>query len=190
MVKAEFIVIQDKLKSARNVKKITQRELAEICDISEKTIHRAENEAEKVEFETLLLIAQNLEIKIDGYLYKKAYSLDEAWNLMEEISKGYVLKVHPVNFDIEKLDIVIRIVEILERDLKVETNSIKLRAQRTLILENEKLKQLGGRGYYTVFTEDDVRVLNLYFLNSSSKKIKTDEEREYIEVFKELEMKF
>lgn len=189
-MKAEFIVIQDKLKSARNVKKITQRELAEICDISEKTIHRAENEAEKVEFETLLLIAQNLEIKIDGYLYKKAYSLDEAWNLMEEISKGYVLKVHSVNFDIEKLDIVIRIVEILERDLKVETNSIKLRAQRTLILENEKLKQLGGRGYYTVFIEDDVRVLNLYFLNSSSKKIKTDEEREYIEVFKELEMKF
>lgn len=190
MVKAEFVVIQDRLKSARNVKKITQRELAEICDISEKTIHRAENEAEKVEFETLLLIAQKLEIKIDGYLYKKAFSLDETWNLMEEISKGYVLKIHPVNFDIEKLDIVIRIVEILERDLKIETNSIKLRVQRTLILENEKLKQLGGRGYYTVFTEENVRVLNLYFLESSSKKIKKDEDKEYIEVFKELEIKF
>lgn len=185
-MKAEFIVIQDKLKSARNVKKITQRELAEICDISEKTIHRAENEAEKVEFETLLLIAQKLEIKIEGYLHKKAFSLDETWSLMEEI----ILKVHPVNFDIEKLDIVIRIVEILERDLKIETNSIKLRAQRSLILENEKLKELSGRGYYSVFIEDNTRVLNLYFLNSSSKKIKKDEEREYIEVFKELEMKF
>ncbi|MGL4508952.1 hypothetical protein, partial [Cetobacterium sp.] len=87
-------------------------------------------------------------------------------------------------------DIVIRVVEILERDLRIETNSIKLRAQRSLILENEKLKELGGRGYYNVFIEDNMRVLNLYFLNSSSKKIKKDEEREYIEVFKELEMKF
>lgn len=189
-MKAEFILIQENLKNARNIKKITQRELAEICDISEKTIHRAENEAEKVEFETLLLIAQKLDIKIDGYLYKKAFSLDEVWGLMEEISHEYTLKVHPVNFNIEKLDIVIRIVEILERDLKVETNSIKLRTQRTLILENEKLKNLNGRGYYTVFMRDDARVLNLYFLDGGSQEIKKDGEREYIEVFEELKIKF
>ncbi|MBC2857076.1 helix-turn-helix transcriptional regulator [Cetobacterium sp. 2A] len=184
-MKAEFILIQDKLKWARNIKKITQRELAEICNVSEKTIHRAENEANKLEFETLLLIADKLKVEIKGYLYKKAFSLDEVWNVIEEISIGAELKVHPVKFNIEQLDIVIRIVEILERDLKKKSNSIKLRTQRFLILENEKLKKSEAEGYYTIFIENNIKILNLYFLNSKSEKIKIKNERKYIEVFKE-----
>lgn len=134
------------------------------------------------------MISQNLGIEIEGYIYQKSFSLDEAWALMEEISKGYVLKVYPINFNIEKLDIAIKIVEILEKDLKIETNSIKLRVQKSLSLENKKLKQLSDRCYYTLFKEKDKRILILYFLNSNSKKIKKDEEKEYIEVYKQLDM--
>ena len=180
--------IQEKLKETRNVKKITQRELAEICNVSEKTIYRAENEADRLEFETLLLIANNLEVEIEGFIYIKAFSLEEVWNVIEEISKGALLKVYPINYDIEKLDIVIRIVEILEKDLKTKPSSVKLRAQRSLILENEKLNKLEGEGYFAVFNENNQSILNLYFLNSNSKKIKMENGRKYIDVFKDLEL--
>lgn len=187
-MKVDYNVIQEKLKEVRNIKKITQRELAEICNVSEKTIYRAENEANRLEFETLLLIASNLEVEIEGFIYKKAFSLDEVWNVIEEISKGASLKVYPINYDIEKLDIAIRIVEILERDLRTKPSSLKLRAQRSLILENEKLNKLDGEGYFAVFNENNHSILNLYFLNSDSKKIKMENGRRYIDVFKDLEI--
>ncbi|MGL5657301.1 MAG: helix-turn-helix domain-containing protein [Fusobacteriaceae bacterium] len=187
-MKVDYNVIQEKLKETRNVKKITQRELAEICNVSEKTIYRAENEADRLEFETLLLIANNLEVEIEGFIYIKAFSLEEVWNVIEEISKGALLKVYPINYDIEKLDIVIRIVEILEKDLKTKPSSVKLRAQRSLILENEKLNKLEGEGYFAVFNENNQSILNLYFLNSNSKKIKMENGRKYIDVFKDLEL--
>lgn len=187
-MKVDYNVIQEKLKETRNVKKITQRELAEICNVSEKTIYRAENEADRLEFETLLLIANNLEVEIEGFIYIKAFSLEEVWNVIEEISKGALLKVYPINYDIEKLDIVIRIVEILEKDLKTKPSSVKLRAQRSLILENEKLNKLEGEGYFAVFNENNQSILNLYFLNSNSKKIKKENGRKYIDVFKDLEL--
>lgn len=187
-MKVDYNVIQEKLKETRNVKKITQRELAEICNVSEKTIYRAENEANRLEFETLLLIANNLEVEIEGFIYIKAFSLEEVWNVIEEISKGALLKVYPINYDIEKLDIVIRIVEILEKDLKTKPSSVKLRAQRSLILENEKLNKLEGEGYFAVFNENNQSILNLYFLNSNSKKIKKENGRKYIDVFKDLEL--
>lgn len=187
-MKVDYNVIQEKLKETRNVKKITQRELAEICNVSEKTIYRAENEADRLEFETLLLIANNLEVEIEGFIYIKAFSLEEVWNVIEEISKGALLKVYPINYDIEKLDIVIRIVEILEKDLKTKPSSVKLRAQRSLILENEKLNELEGEGYFAVFNENNQSILNLYFLNSNSKKIKMENGRKYIDVFKDLEL--
>ncbi len=184
-MKAEFIVIQERLKEARNIQKITQRELAEICNVSEKTISRAEREADKLEFETLSFIADKLKIKIEGYLYKQASSLDLASSVIKELSKGGELKVHPVDFNIEKLDIVIRITEILERSLKDKPYSTRLRAQRSLLLENEKLKEAGGEGFYTVFLEDGIRVLNLYFVSKECKKIKSSKGKRYIEVFKE-----
>ena len=115
-MKVDYSIVQGKIKEVRNIKKITQRELAELCNVSEKTIYRVENEANRLDFETLLLIANRLEVEIEGFIYKKAFSIDEVWNVIEEISKGTTLRVYPINYDIEKLEIAIRIVEILERD--------------------------------------------------------------------------
>lgn len=127
-------------------------------------------------------------MEIEGFVYKKAFSLEETWNVIEEVSEGAQIKIYPVNYNIEKLDIVIRILEILERDLKMKSSSVKLRAQRSLMLENEKLNKLGGEGYFVLFNEGGIKNLNLYFLNNSSEKIKKENGRKYIDVFKELSL--
>lgn len=184
-MKAEFIMIQERLREARNIQKITQRELAEICNVSEKTIGRAEREADKLEFETLSFIADKLDVEIEGYMYKKALSLECVSSVIEEIASGAKLRVHPVDTDIEKLDIIIRITEILEGNLKDKPCSTKLRFQKMLLLENEKLERVGGEGFYTVFLEGDMRIVKLYFVDRDYEGIKSSGGMRYIEVFNE-----
>lgn len=184
-MKIEYVVIQEKIKDARNSKKITQRRLAEICDLSEKTISRAEREAHKLDFATLSNIAEKLEIKIDGYLYKKAFSINRSSQLIKVLSNEFQLKVHPLEFSAQELEGIIRVVEILEKDLKNKPSSIKLRTQKNLLLENEKLKKMGIEGFYTTFLEKDLPVLNIYFLREADESIKERDSQRYIEVFKE-----
>lgn len=184
-MKAEFIIIQEKIKEARIQQEITQRELAEICDVSEKTISRAEREADKIDFKTLSLIAKVVKIKIEEYIYVKAFSLDDVWDVIEDISKKDRIRVSPVKYNIEKLDVVIRIIEIFETDLKSKLSSRKLRTQRQLLLEIGKLNEMGGQGFYTETYEEEVSTLNVYFTDNNFSGINLIGNKKYIEVCKE-----